>query len=97
LSGEVIRLLGSASYGRASQQRGVDGLMGLYEWWNQARNGDPRAVRNIVVVLLDESLQPVMRWRLRNKRRATYRIGALDALTNEILLETIEIERLETD
>jgi len=98
-SGEAIRLFGLTCYGRAVLQRGVDGLMGLYEWWNQARNGDPIAVRDIAVVLLDESLQPVLRWRLRNARPATYRVGALDALASEALIETIEleIERLDAD
>ena len=98
-TGEAIRLFGLTSYGRAILQRGVDGLMGLYEWWDQARNGDLNAARNITVVLLDDSLQPVLRWRLDNARPAAYRVGALDALSSETLIETIELEidRLEAD
>lgn len=89
---EAQRLIGLTTYSRAILRRGVDGLMGLYEWWDQARNGNYDAVRNVVVVLADEARQPVLRWRLHGARPVAYRVGPLDSLANEPLIETIELE-----
>jgi phage tail-like protein len=81
-------------------RRGLIGSLDWYEWWNQARNGDVAARRNISVQLLSEDRSAVvMAWRFRNARPANWHVSTFDALNAGTLIETLEvvIERMEVE
>jgi phage tail-like protein len=85
-------------YGNLILKRGVTGSLSLYEWWNATRNGDHTA-RSVIVTLLDEGRQPVLRWTFLHARPASYRFSPLNALSAEALIESLELsfERMEMD
>jgi phage tail-like protein len=45
----------------------------------------------VVITLLDEAHQPVLRWRLREAWIAKIEVSNLDAKGNEVAIETIEL------
>lgn len=69
--------------------RGVIGDLSLHEWISAALDGQPTA-RNIVVSLLSESRDDIaQRWLLRNAMPVRLEGPALDALANEVAVETL--------
>ncbi len=81
-------------------RRGLIGSLDWYEWWNQLRNGDVTARRNITLQLLSEDRSAVvMTWRFRNARPSNWHVSAFDALNAGTLIETLEvvIERMEVE
>jgi phage tail-like protein len=62
------------------------------------RDGTPDR-RNVTITLLDEQRNPVQRWRLRNAWPAKLDFSRLQALGNEVAIETLELahEGFETD
>ena len=61
---EPRKLPGCVDYGELVLKRGVVGSLDLYEWWNEVRNGNPGAERNVTVQLLSEDRQSVaLSWR----------------------------------
>jgi phage tail-like protein len=97
---EPRKLSGSVSYSNLVLRRGLIGELDLYEWWNQARNGDPDARRNVTVSLLSEDRTDVVwRWRCTNALPTRYTTSDLNAEGTDVAIETIEIsfERLEID
>ena len=78
-------------YGTLTLRRGVTRSSDWYEWWDHARIS--RTLRKVVtVVLLDESGANVNRWTFENARPCSYRLSNLNALGNEPLIETLELE-----
>jgi len=97
---EARKLPGSVRYGNLVLRRGLIGELDLYQWWNQARNGDPAVHRNITVSLLTEDRTAVVwRWRFTNALPAKYSTSDLSAEGNEVVIEELELsfERLELD
>jgi phage tail-like protein len=97
---EPRKLSGSVSYSNLVLRRGLIGELDLYEWWNQARNGDQNARRTITVSLLSEDRADVVwRWRFTNAFPSKYSSSDLCAEANDVVMETIEIsvERMEID
>lgn len=81
-------------------RRGVVGVLDWYDWWNQLRNGDVTARRDVSVRLLSEDRSDVvMTWRFTRARPANWRVSPLDALHPETLIETLELvfERMEVE
>ncbi len=78
-------------YGTLTLRRGVTRSPEWYEWWDHARIS--RTLRKVVtVVLLDESGADVNRWIFEKARPCGYRLSNLNALGNEPLIETLELE-----
>ena len=78
-------------YGTLTLRRGVTRSSDWYEWWDHARIS--RTLRKVVtVVLLDESGADVNRWTFESARPCGYRLSNLNALGNEPLIETLELE-----
>jgi phage tail-like protein len=97
---EPRKVIGSASYGTITLKRGVIGSLDLYEWWNQARNGDTDAYRNVTIHLLSEDRQTtVLTWRLRNAFPVRHTFSELTANACEPAMEVLELafERLELE
>lgn len=72
----------------------------LYEWFREADTGDiENARRSMAVILLDQRGQETARWNFRNAWPSKYIPPTLDAHTNEIAVERLEIshEGMEKD
>jgi phage tail-like protein len=82
---------GLASYSHLVLHRGLTTNPDRWNWWEQARNGDPAVDREVRVKLLDASHQAVLTWRFRNAFPAVYRLGPLDAASSDIVIETVEL------
>lgn len=94
----VRRLPGLRKYTNLTLKRGVTGNLELFEWWQAVCDGQLLR-RNVVITLLDEQRQPVQRWKLRDAWPAKLDYGRLDALGNEVAIETLELahEGFETE
>jgi phage tail-like protein len=82
---------GLASYPHLVLHRGLTTNLDLWNWWEQARNGDPAVDREVRVRLLDASHQVALAWRFRNAFPAVYRLSPLDAASSDIVIETVEL------
>jgi phage tail-like protein len=81
-------------------RRGVVGALDWYDWWNQLRNGDVTARRDVTVRLLAEDRTgPVMQWRFLRARPSSWHVSSLDALHPDTVIETLELvfERMEVE
>src|SRR6185503_502064 len=60
----VRKITGMNKSTDVTMKRGVIGSLTLYEWLNQIRNGDQRAIRDVVVYLQSEDHddEPVQPW-----------------------------------
>ncbi len=81
-------------------QRGYTGALDWYEWWNQLRNGDVSARRNVAVHLLTEDRSAVVtRWRFLDARPSAWHVANFDALHAVTLIERLElvVQRMEVE
>jgi phage tail-like protein len=87
----AARLLpGRVEYGPLVLRRGFAGDASLFQWWQAVSQGTLDR-RNVSVVLLDEQSQEVARWNLRRAWPTKYAAPSLNALCNEVAIETIEL------
>jgi phage tail-like protein len=84
------QLPGRVSYGRLVLRRGFAGDDTLFEWWRAVAEGTLDR-RNVVVILLDEARNPVARWLVRNAWPTKVESSDLNALGNEVVIETLEL------
>ena len=84
------KLPGLVMYPNVTLKRGVTGHLELFNWWKSACDGQP-ARRDVVIKLLDEQRQEVMRWSLRNAWPVKFEAGPLNAQANEVAIETLEL------
>ena len=96
----VRKLQALSRYTPLILRRGLIGALDWYQWWDQLRNGDVTAKRNIMIQLLTEDRSNVvMTWRFLRARPASWHVSALDALHADTLIETLElvVERMEVE
>lgn len=84
------KLPGRVAYPNVVLRRGIAGRLELFEWWKAIRDGDLQR-RDVRITLLDEQRQPVQSWRLRNAWPAKLDGPTLNALGNEVAIETLEL------
>ncbi len=84
------KLPGRVSYPNVVLKRGLAGGLELFDWWKSVRDGSPDR-RNVTITLLDEQQTPVQRWRLRNAWPAKIQSISLNALGNDVVIETLEL------
>lgn len=89
-SSTARKLPGLARYANVTLKRGVTGRLELFEWWREVRDGNLDR-RNVTITLLDEQRSPVQRWLLRNAWPAKLDYSPLNALGNEVVIETLEL------
>ena len=89
-SSTARKLPGLATYANVTLKRGVTGRLELFEWWRGVRDGNVDR-RNVTITLLDEQRSPVQRWLLRNAWPAKLDFGPLNALGNDVVIETLEL------
>jgi phage tail-like protein len=88
--GSTRKLPGLVKYTNVTLKRGLTASRDLWDWWKTARDGTLQR-RTVVITLLDEAHQPVLRWRLREAWIAKIEVSNLDAKGNEVAIETIEL------
>lgn len=86
------KLRGATEYETLVLERGVTESTELYDWFKQTENGAVDEVRkNIAVILNDEENQEAVRWEFTDAWPIRYEPPLLDANTNEVAVETLEI------
>jgi phage tail-like protein len=88
---EARKQPGLAKYDHVVLKRGLLGSTDLWEWWKQAREGQPNVDRNVSITLLDEERAPVWIWHFRNAFPVNYRVTALDANCSDIVIEELTL------
>jgi phage tail-like protein len=83
-----------------TMKRGIIGSLNLYNWLDQIRNGDQKALRTVTVQLQSEDHTAVVQtWKLVRARIVKHTSGPLNALGTDVAIEEIVIayERLEME
>ncbi len=94
------KLPGLNRVGNVTLKRGIIGSLSLYQWFDQTRNGDPNAVRNVVIQLQSEDRTAIaMSWKLIQARIIKHTSGPLNAKGTDVAMEelTLAYERLEME
>ena len=94
------KLPGLNRVGNVTLKRGIIGSLSLYQWFDQTRNGDPNAVRDVVIQLQSEDRTAIaMSWKLRRARIIKHTSGPLNAKGTDVAMEelTLAYERLEIE
>lgn len=95
------KVTGVTKYTNLVLKRGVIGSLDLYDWWNQVRNGDAAAYRNVTVSLLSEDHSAVvMTWKFLRARPEAYTFTSLvDVDSRDVQYEILELafERMEIE
>lgn len=82
---------GLAKYDHVILKRGLLGSTDLWDWWKQAREGQPNVDRHVSVTLLDEERAAVWVWHFRNAFPVNYRTTPLDANCSDIVVEELTL------
>jgi phage tail-like protein len=83
-------------------KRGIIGVLELYQWLSDIRDGSNNGIRNVTIGLRSEdrnNADPVITWRLINARIIKYTDGPLNAKGNDVAMEELVLayERLEVE
>ncbi len=85
-----IKLPGRIRYPNVTLRRGLTTSPDLWNWWQTVRDGTIQR-RAVLIVLLDDSGQPVLRWSLQEAWPVKWELSELDASKNEVAIETLEL------
>jgi len=94
------KLTGLARVADVTLKRGIIGSLSLYKWIDQIRNGDPAALRTVVIQLQNEDHTAiVMTWKLLRARIIKHTSGPLNGKGTDVAMEeiTLAYERLELE
>ena len=88
----VKKLLGRIEYGNITLKWGITESTELYNWWKLITEGQIRNARkNMSVILLDEQGNEVSRWNFISAWPIRYEPSTLQAMGNEVFIQTLEI------
>jgi phage tail-like protein len=93
----VQKITGMNKATDVTMKRGVIGVLDLYQWLDQIRNGDQAAYRTVTVQLQNEDhTQVVQTWKLLRARIIKHVSGPLNAKGTDVAMEelTVAYERL---
>ena len=96
----VIKLTGLNKCTDVTMKRGVIGSLDLYNWLDQIRNGDQKALRTVTVQLQNEDHTDIVQtWKLLRARIVRHTSGPFNARSSDIVLEEMVLayERLELE
>ena len=79
-----------SKYGPLVTPQRIRGDATLFQWWHAVAQGSLDR-RNVSVVLLDEQRQEVARWNLHRAWPSKYTGPSLNALGNDVAIETLEL------
>ncbi|MFN7118984.1 MAG: phage tail protein [Saprospiraceae bacterium] len=86
----TFKVPGRTKFGNITLKRGMTtGDNSFFEWWMQAQSNNYK--RDLSIALLDETFSPVVVWRVRNAFPVKLECSELDAVGNDIVIETLEI------
>lgn len=94
------KLTGLTRVSDVTLKRGIIGSLGLYKWIDDIRNGNPAALRTVVIQLQNEDhTAVVMTWKLLRARIIKHTSGPFNAKGTDVAMEeiTIAYERLELE
>jgi phage tail-like protein len=92
------KLTGLRKFGNITFKRGYTDNKDLYDWYLTGLNGAVER-RNGAIILEDEDRNAVLRWNFSAGWVTKYEASGLNATSNEVLIETVEIavERVELE
>lgn len=96
----VIKITGLNKVGDVTLKRGVIGSLNLYQWLDEIRNGDQKALRTVTIQLVSEDhSQIVQTWKLLRARIIKHTSGPLNAKGVDVAMEEMVLacERLEME
>lgn len=85
------KLPGRPYFSNLLLRRGFNGTLALYQWWLAASRGDSSARRDLLIQLLDEERNPVLRIAFHNAFPARYTFSPLDSLDGSPWVESLEL------
>ena len=87
---EPIKLTGLSRSSDVTLKRGIIGSLVLFHWFDQVRNGDQGANRDVTIRLMSEDhAQVVQTWKLGRARIVKYVSGPFDAKGGDVAIEEI--------
>ena len=84
------KLPGRVRYSNVVLKRGITTSHDLWDWWQTLLDGSLQR-RNVLITLLDDAGNEVLRWALQSAWIAKIEGPELDAGSNEVAIETIEL------
>ena len=96
----VMKITGLNKSTDVTMKRGVIGSLDLYQWLDQIRNGDQKALRTVTVQLQNEDhTEVVQTWKLLRARIIKHTSGPFNAKGTEVAMEELVLayERLEME
>jgi phage tail-like protein len=89
----VRKLPGMEKYPALTLKRGITGTLDFWNWRKEVRDGGTAfpPVRDITIQLQNEKHESVMKWKLTNAWCSKLSGPALNAKSNEIAIETLEL------
>jgi phage tail-like protein len=96
----VQKITGMNKATDVTMKRGVIGVLDLYQWLDQIRNGDQAAYRTVIVQLQNEDhTQVVQTWKLLRARIIKHVSGPMNAKGTDVAMEelTLAYERLQME
>ena len=100
LENSVQKITGMNKATDVTMKRGVIGSLNLYNWLHQIRDGDPLAMRTVLIHLQSEDHQAiVMTWKLLRARIIKHTSGPFNAKGTDVAMEELVLayERLEME
>lgn len=87
----AIKMPGLRKFSNIVLKRGVRKADNdFYNWINSVRLNTVER-RDVAISLLNENHEPVTTWRVRNAWPCRYEVASLNAQSNEVLIETLEL------
>jgi phage tail-like protein len=96
----VRKLTGLDHVGNAVLKRGLIGSLNLYQWYDDIRNGNQNALRNVVIHLQNEDHTAIVQtWKLMRARVVGLKWGPFRAKGGDVAVEymVLACERLEIE
>jgi phage tail-like protein len=96
----VMKITGLNKSTDVTMKRGIIGSLDLYQWLNQIRNGDQKALRTVTIQLQNEDRTEIVQtWKLLRARIIKHTSGPFNAKGTDVAMEEIVLayERLEME
>ena len=96
----VMKVNGLNKMTDVTMKRGVIGSLDLYQWLDQIRNGDQKALRKVTVQMQNEDHTDIVQtWKLLRARIIKHTSGPFNAKGTDVAMEELVIayERLEME
>ena len=89
-SATVRKLPGLSKFSNVAFKRGITGDLRFWQWMRQTMHGDVQRA-TVTVVLLNEEREPVLQYQLSNAWPVKLEGPTLNAATNDVAVELMEI------